>query len=164
MKFSEEFIKLRLSVGFLGEKSNFNWWNSDFLSESGDSFLSPVFARTIGLAKYHGVKEAAALKHDEFIGVGLVYHLFRLPEMYEQHLHEEISNEKAKKLPKNKNEAIETLEGLSRGKALVDEGPVYMGTLDELSESTIQELASLYLSAFKKDKKVYPYFKELDED
>jgi hypothetical protein len=33
------------------------------------------------------VKEAAARVHDEYIGVGKVYHLFRLPEHIEQALH-----------------------------------------------------------------------------
>lgn len=157
-------ITIRLSVGYLGEKSNFNWWNSEFMSSASDSFISPIFNRTTQLAKYNGVKEAAALKHDEYIGVGLVYHLFRLPEMLEQQLHEKVLEEKKRFNFTTNEEALAELEKLCDGINEKGEGPVYVGTIEELKvEKTMQKLAALYYSAFKSEFRVYPYFKDLDE-
>ena len=81
-----QIVRLRLLVGFLGERSQFNWWPSAFFISSSSAFLSPIFTKTAFTAQYHGVKEAASRVHDEHIGVGKVYHLFRLPETVEQTL------------------------------------------------------------------------------
>ena len=81
-------VRLRVIVGYLGEKAQFDWWQSGFFTPSSAAFLNPVFARTSALAQYHGVKEAARRLHDEHIGVGRMFHLFRLPETLEQSLFE----------------------------------------------------------------------------
>ena len=78
---------LRLLVGFLGEKDHFSWWQSSFFASGSNAFLAPVFPRTQLLAQLEGVTRAASLQHDDRIGVGDVYHLFRLPEDIEQGLH-----------------------------------------------------------------------------
>ena len=80
--------RLRVIVGYLGEKAQFDWWPSGFLTPSSAAFLNPVFARTTPLAQYQGIKEAARRVHDDHIGVGRVFHLFRLPETLEQSLFE----------------------------------------------------------------------------
>ena len=80
--------RLRLLVGFLGEQNHFNWWNCSFFSPSSKSFLAPVYGKTLFLAQYYGVQEAAIKVHDNYIGVGRgVFHSFRLPESIEQKLH-----------------------------------------------------------------------------
>jgi hypothetical protein len=81
-----QIASLRLLVGFLGEQSQFNWWSSSFFAANSRAFLSPVFSKTALIAQWQGVKEAASRVHDEPIGVGAVYHLFRLPEHIEQTL------------------------------------------------------------------------------
>jgi hypothetical protein len=84
----QEIARLRMIVGFLGEKGQHNWWSSEFFSATAPAFLNPVFGKTTTLAQYHGVKESARRVHDEHIGVGRVFHLFRLPESIEQALFE----------------------------------------------------------------------------
>lgn len=66
---------LRLTVGYLGESGQNGWWDSAFLSPASKSFLAPVFSKTTLLSQYHGVCQAASLVHDEFIGLGIHYHL-----------------------------------------------------------------------------------------
>lgn len=164
MNIHDQLITLRFTIGYLGEKSNLNWWNSEFMSSASDSFISPIFNRSTQLAKYNGVKEAAALKHDEYIGVGLVYHLFRLPEMIEQQLHERVLEDMKRFNFTTNEEAFAELEKLCDGINEKGEGPVYIGTLEQVKlEATIQKVAALYHSAFKSELKVYPYFKEINE-
>lgn len=67
----KETLKLRLLVGFLGEREQVGWWPSGFLSSTSHSFLSPMFSRTTPLARYTGVSEAARRIHDERIATGL---------------------------------------------------------------------------------------------
>src|SRR5579883_2609864 len=86
--------RLRILIGYLGESAQFGWWSSNFFGPGSKAFLSPVFARTSLLAQYHGVTAAAAKVHDEHIGVGRVYHLFRLPEDLEHALHVVLHDEK----------------------------------------------------------------------
>ena len=83
-----EITRLRMIVGYLGEKGQHNWWSSEFFSPTAPAFLNPVFGKTATLAQYHGVKEAARRVHDTHIGVGRVFHLFRLPESMEQAIFE----------------------------------------------------------------------------
>jgi len=79
--------QVRAVVGYLGERDQYAWWQSGFFSPTRNAFLSPIFPRTQILGQYTGVVRAAALVHDERIGVGNVYHLFRLPEDMEQGVH-----------------------------------------------------------------------------
>ena len=69
---------LRLAVGFLGEQEQAAWWPSVFLGRHAHAFLNPIFGSKTRIAQYHGITEAACRVHDESIGVGRVFHLFRL--------------------------------------------------------------------------------------
>ena len=71
--------ELRVLVGYLGEKGQANWWGSEFFSATATAFLAPIFNRSLFLAQYQGATAAAAKVHDEAIGVGRIFHLFRLP-------------------------------------------------------------------------------------
>ena len=71
--------ELRVLVSYLGEKGQANWWGSEFFSNTATAFLGPIFNRSLFLAQYQGATAAAAKVHDEAIGVGRIYHLFRLP-------------------------------------------------------------------------------------
>jgi hypothetical protein len=87
-----QIARLKLLVGFLGEQSQFNWWLSAFFAPSSSAFLAPVFSKNAFADQYHGVQEAASRVHDEHIGIGRVYHLFRLPEHVEQALFNSLQN------------------------------------------------------------------------
>jgi hypothetical protein len=91
----ESLAALRTLVGFLGEREQFAWWPSAFFAPGSQAFLLPLFARTRLLAQCNGVTQAAALVHDDRIGVGQVYHLFRLPEDMEQAIHRFLNDEAA---------------------------------------------------------------------
>ena len=84
---AQELLELRLLIAFLGERSQFAWWASSFFDNTSKPFLEPVFGKTAKLTQYHGAVEAARRVHDEHIGVGEVFHLFRMPEENEEDLH-----------------------------------------------------------------------------
>jgi hypothetical protein len=155
--------RLRCLVGFLGEQSQYNWWPSAFFTPSSRAFLTPMFSKTAFTAQYQGVKEAASRVHDEHIGVGKVYHLFRLPEYTEQalgtcvqepafvasvtpHLHDTAS-------------ALESLSTLAGSSDESTEGPVLVGAIGELAHKpTLRRLAQYYCSAFTGNTRTYPYY------
>jgi hypothetical protein len=85
-KLIHQIIGLRLAVGLLGEQEQSGWWPSRFLGRHAHAFLNPIFGGKTRMAQYHGVIEAACRIHDERIGVGRVFHLFRLPETIEQQM------------------------------------------------------------------------------
>lgn len=158
----EPVARLRLIVGFLGEKGQHAWWPTEFYSQTAPAFLSPIFAKTAALAQYHGVKEAAQLVHDERIGVGRVFHLFRLPETMEQLLFEflrdpEVLGQLTDTL-ETAVEATEQLEAIAKSTAPLREGPLQIGTIGDLdSNRWLAEAARCYLAAFQADARCFPY-------
>jgi hypothetical protein len=158
-----QIARLRLLVGFLGERSQFNWWPSAFFTPSSSAFLAPIFTKTAFMAQYHGVKEAAVRVHDEHIGVGKVYHLFRLPEHVEQtlvtHLRDQTFVDSVKPALEAQEQALESLTTLATSQTTIQEGPVLIGTIDELlAGRTLDLLAQFYRSAFTGHTHVYPYY------
>lgn len=162
----ELLTSLRLLVGFLGEKDQHAWWGGSFLAPTAGAFLDPVFGRTRVLAQYNGVSAAAALVHDERIGVGRVYHLFRLPEDLERaiHLGIEAESETAalEGLFSDAQTAMARLDELSAGDAPFGEGPVRV-SLDLRSPEAWRSAAALYRSAFRSNRQVFPFFDERNE-
>lgn len=161
----DKIVLVRCAVGYLGEKSQSNWWPSEFCSSTSDSFLSPVFANTKSLARYSGVVEAGRLVHDESIGVGQrVFHLFRLPAAMEQQLHEKVSSKELddgiSEVTNTIEDAKSLLEKYADGSNQTAEGPLAidnsMGFVDSAWLSTA---AQCYLSAFENDRKCFPYIK-----
>src|SRR5687767_14887500 len=147
------FLKLRLIVGYLGERSQFGWWSSTFFDASSKSFLEPSFPKTFPLAQYHGVTEAARRLHDEHIGIGRVSHLFRLPEELEQDLHKlmtwELKDEQLFSEIKNKETALQNLSEIAGLKGQESEGPLAIGKLADIRKATtLQKFAQTYLAAF----------------
>jgi hypothetical protein len=161
----ETIAKLRLYIGYLGEKNQFNWWASAFFSPSSSAFLEPLFGRTQILAQCNGATRAAALVHDEHIGVGHVYHLFRLPEDLEQGLHRELYDPKfGNMLPHNASPThiLESLGKLARTQKTEDAGPMRIGSISDLYLVVKwKHAAGLYVNAFQKEKEVYPYFADI---
>jgi hypothetical protein len=160
-----QLANLRLLVGYLGEQHQYNWWPSAFLTSSSSAFLVPVFSKTAFLAQYHGVKAAASRVHDEHIGLGKVYHLFRLPERLEQALfhrvHDQTFVDALQAPPHDKDQALEHLATWADSHPVSAEGPVLVGDIVALGHGkTLERLAQYYWSAFARNTRVYPYYGE----
>lgn len=152
-------LKLRLLVGFLGERAQFGWWPTGFYEPSGRLFLEPIFAKTSHLAQYHGVTEAARHHHDEALSVS-AFHLFHLPEEVEQDLHKLLREEGgvSAELARydSAQSALEALRGLSGGKMREAVGPVAIGQVADLAKH-LSDIAAIYASAFGSRAQAIPY-------
>ena len=155
--------RLRVIVGYLGEKAQFDWWPSGFLTPASVAFLNPVFARTTPLAQYQGIKEAARRVHDDHIGVGRVFHLFRLPETLEQSLFE-VLQDPARATAAHQDistqaTALAALQSFCRAPtAMQQQGPIQIGTSADLDDGTrIAAAAGCYHAAFTLRMRSYPY-------
>lgn len=161
-KTQTDFLLMRLLVGYLGEKSQFNWWPTSFMGTSSNIFLSPVFPRTTVLSQYHGILEAARKVHDDRIGVGNVFHLFRLPEALEHDLHSLISDGSfvlAQESVSSKESALAAIQTIADGDLTPTEGPVKIGSLQNLVTSVaIRDIGRHYVAAFNNSLITYPYF------
>lgn len=159
-----ELLELRLLVGFLGEKKQFAWWQSDFFNKTAPSFLNPVFPRTRFLAQFQGASAAARQCHDKSIGVGNVFHLFRLTEDLEQSFQEclgdpTIENEMSEVLS-NQDAALDCLKAKYGESEKANVGPVLIGDISEvISDQVMHSLAGTYVAGFLKETHVFPYLK-----
>jgi hypothetical protein len=154
---------LRFVVGFLGEKSQYNWWSSNFLNASTLKMLEFTFPRTANIAQYEAVSAAAARIHDGSIGIGKSFHLFRLPEFLEKSLLDEIQsdigNNKFVSVISSKESALEALTDLAGSASLTGEGPINVGQVNDGQwAKSISQIASAYLQAFNANQKAFPYF------
>jgi hypothetical protein len=161
----EQLSTYRLVVGYLGERDQFGWWQSSFFTQGSDAFLSPIFSKTQLLAQCNGVTRAAALIHDERIGVGNVYHLFRLPEDMEQSIHQGLHNpaieKNLKSIISSRDSALQYLGGQKNNKIMP--GPFHVGKLDAIRNLKVwQQIAGLYRYAFENKLEVFPYFSDLN--
>jgi len=159
----ETLLRLRLLVAFLGEKGQYAWWTSSFLGPTGAAVLTHMYPRTTHLAQYHGALEAARKVHDDLIGVGQVFHLFRAHEETEQDLHALIlacDSASFHSLTSGTDASrtnLHALAGESR-ESLV--GPVLIGEPSALlSHNALRRVAATYIHGFEADQKAFPYFK-----
>ena len=152
-------VKLRTCVGFMGEKEQASWWSSSFFSSSGGTFLSPVFPKTSTLARVNGASGAARLVHDEHIGVGDVYHLFRLPEKMELDISQLLAKDfTVLELITSVEVAQAALTELSAGENTRGVGP-HLIEGDVVDEGMIRRIASAYMHGFSSREIVYPYYR-----
>lgn len=162
----ENLAKYRMVVGYLGEKAQYGWWQSSFFTQGSQAFLLPIFGRTQTLAQCNGVTQAAALVHDERIGVGHVYHLFRLPEEIERAIHQSLQETTlAKALQKmiiKPETALDYLRKSADSKHSPDVGPIRMGNIKALRDTkTWQQVAGAYLFAFEQRALIFPYITDI---
>lgn len=160
-------ITLRLLVGYLGEKDQLNWWDTLFLSATGLEFLKINFPRTALSSGINSVSEAAKRIHDKYIGIGRVYHLFRLPSDLEEDIHFNLLHKTTNDLDeiansiRNRETALAALLQVAGESVKSPEGPVLIGKSKDLIRGPlIVEIARCYAEAFTKGKRVYPYFTE----
>ena len=164
-KIVELIVEARFLVGFLGEKEQSNWWGSSFLSKPSSAFLTPVFPKTTKIAQFHGISEAAKRVHDEHIGLGRNYHLYRLPDSIERSLANTLSDTNvAASILENISDsdtAMFSLSKLCTKSDEMEEGPIAVGDFsdDKLGELVKQSL-SHYLRAFQNDLKCFPYMRD----
>jgi len=163
----QEIGRLRVTVGYLGEKSQHGWWSSEFFSANAEAFLAPVFGKTVTLTQYHGASEAARRIHDEYIGIGRVFHLFRLPESVEQAVFEALQApdfchtlRTDIESRENAQAVIQALASPSTGgtAGAAQQGPIQVGTIDDIESSNwLSEVAHCYQAAFTAGVRAYPY-------
>lgn len=152
-------LKIRLLVGFLGERAQFAWWPTEFYESSGRLFLEPIFAKALHVSQYHGVVEAGRRHHDEHLNAGS-YHLFRLPEEIEQDLHILVQKQDGASLLNlichDSQFALDALLELAGAANKTGIGPVAIGHISDLVEH-LRDLASVYSAAFKSNAQSIPY-------
>ena len=152
-------LKIRLLVGYLGEQAQFGWWPTAYYEPPGHLFLEPAFPKTIQLAQYHGVIEAARRVHDDHLSVGS-FHLFRLPEEMEQDLHTllhtGLEHSFSPRLCQDKTVAVVELRNIAGDAKTNVAGPVSIGRVEQINKN-IQKLAATYQSAFDSGFHSFPY-------
>lgn len=159
----EYLAKLRIVIGYLGEREQFSWWQSSFFSAGSQAFLAPIFTRTQFLAQCSGVTRAAAGVHDERIGTGHVYHLFRLPEDMEQDIHQLLHspqlNQEIISSTIDKATALNFLQQEADTIASTAVGPTLIGNIKVLRNLTPWRIACAhYTYGFIKGVEIFPYF------
>jgi len=150
-------------VGLLGEKDHSDWWQSNFLSSTSDAFLQPAFPKSTFIAKYHGVVEAARRVHDDRVGTGRIFHLFRLPESLEQLCFDKLSDigvsEGIKSSIESASSALAELKKYVVEEVQFHEGPIRIGGNSAFKKPTwIPKVASHYDAAFNTGRLCLPYF------
>jgi len=159
----EDLIRLRAAVGLLGEAGQAAWWQSSWFSSSAPKFLSPIFGERRMQAQVDGVVESARRVHDERIGIGRVFHLFRLPETIERRLHDALREETfadaLSQVTSSHIEARKVLSELAGGGVDAAAGPIRVGPLVDLEGSAwVPAVAAHYASAFDGGIETFPYF------
>ena len=158
----KNYIVLRAVVVFLGEKDQFNWWNTQFLGNTGRKYLEFNFPRNTVAAGVSGASTAAKKLHDERIGKTRVFHLFRFPYEIEESIHTHLLNMEEDVLwdtITDKETASVVLTKLAGSTIDAPEGPVQVGQIKHiLKEGSVAEVAKQYLSAFEKNCITLPYF------
>lgn len=154
---------LRAVVGYLGEQSQSGWWQSSFFAPHSQAFLAHIVTRTQVLAQCTGMTRAAALVHDERIGVGQVNHLFRLPEDMEQGIHRVLHNPDLcthiTTQTADQSTALAHLDEMAAPTIITGVGPTWIDNNAALHTADSWSLvATHYLHAFRQGAQIYPYF------
>lgn len=162
----EQVISFRAVVSYLGEQQQAGWWQSAFWAQTADAFMAPVFPRSLFAAKVTGASAAARKLHDERIGIGRVFHLFRLPEDLEQAVHAALHQpeiiQSTTALLASRQSAEEFLESHCNSQHEVDShGPVLCGEISDFHKKSVTTaIAAAYLNGFRHATKVFPYLTE----
>lgn len=158
--------ELRILIGYLGEKGQTNWWGSEFFSTAAAAFLAPIFNRSLFLAQYQGATAAAAKVHDEAIGVGRIYHLFRLPIGLEQASADALNDttfvQTVQARLANRELALARLAELAGKAESASPGPVSLGQMSQDLKAELQRAAGFYRSAFTTGIQTFPYVREVE--
>lgn len=159
----ESATEIRVIVGYLAEQ-HANWFASQFFGTRSSAFLAPVFVRTAFQAQCNGVTMATARVHEEAIGVGRTHHLFRLPEVFEQGVANILADsnfaEKMKQHLARPEAAMSQLECLASPGIAIEGAQVVPGDFVDGVDELFGALAGVYLDAFRKGIKTFPFVRE----
>lgn len=148
---------LRLAVLIEGEKQPDLWWSSKGLSSEGQQDLIHIFPRTALTAAASHAQALALAHHDKNTRARGVYHLFRLPTVFEETIHRELIDQ----FPQNKGvleHPWEFADGLNLDSTTPSEGATNLGTLDLHLKKDLALLASTYKAAFDAGISTIPFF------
>ena len=163
---SQKIAELRVLIGYIGEKDQANWWGSEFYSSTATSFLTPIFNRSLFLARFQGANAAASKVHDEFIGIGRINHLFRLPIGLEQTAAEALNDsvfvDSLKIKISSRENALSHLAALAQSNSKAQSGPIAIGLMSEELDEKLIYAASLYHAAFEAGIKTFPYLRDVE--
>ena len=162
---SESLGRLRVLVSMLGEAAHAKWWRTEFLTAAGLRFLDRLYPRTSCSAALRATGAAARDLHDSSIGRGGVYHLFRLPELFEGQLHGLAGRGFFDQVLRDVGSSVEPseslltqFEGLAAELPETEPGPQRIGSVRDLRRGNlIGRWAGAYLHAFRKGYRVFPY-------
>lgn len=158
--------ELRVLIGYLGEKDQANWWGCEFFSATATAFLAPIFNRSLFLAQYQGATAAAAKVHDNAIGVGRIYHLFRLPIGLEQASADALNDatfvQAVQARLANRELALARLTELAEKAVSTSPGPVSLGQMSQDLKAELQRAAGFYCAAFTSGIQTFPYVREVE--
>jgi len=161
---ASQYATLRVIVGFLGEKSQKGWWDTDFLNPTGLQFLAINFPRSYLSAGCTSVTVAARRVHDELIGKSRVYHLFRFAQPDEEAIHQSLPHLDPTQILegiRTPESALKHLRTYFSEPVSAPVGPVQVGGIRQArGDFGIQEVAKHYYDAFLTDKRAYPYFRD----
>ncbi len=156
--------ELRVLVGLLGEQQQAGWWTSQFYSPTATAFLAPIFQRSLFHARYQGATAAAAKAHDEAIGVGRIFHLFRLPIGHEQAAADSLLDEEFVRdiqiHLRDRDQALARLAQIGVTHEAATAGPMAVGEMADELTPLLQRTAALYHSAFSAGIKTFPFIRE----
>lgn len=160
----ENICESRMIIGFLGEKNQASWWDCSFLSPSSTVFLVPVFPNSLMTAQYSGLCQAASIIHDDHIGLGKHYHIYRLPASIERALTKPLKNKTVAGListyVSSRESALNRLKELCTKKVDRAEGPVAVG---DFSDAKLNDLFKVslahYIDALEFGYKTFPYMR-----
>ena len=166
---STTLLDLRVLILALGEAHHAGWWRSQFLSPVGLSYLGRLYPRSSFAAAVRSATRAARAVHDNSIGIGNVYHLFRLPSSLEWQMDEALREVEAELWAR-------FAPRLGQREALLDEirllgdvsavarpasGPLRLGAMRDVGQpGGTAQLASVYYAAFRDGVKAFPYFED----
>jgi hypothetical protein len=165
--FIADLLRLRAIVAFLGEKKQFGWWDSSLLDPIGQKVMLTIFPRSASISALNASAEAARKVHDERIGRGRVYHLFRLPPITEQNLHTFGMESAPRELRDglNTETALAALGSFCESESQRGQGPMKIGTAEDLkTNECLTKIATAYFSAFSHNVETFPYFTGVNEE
>jgi hypothetical protein len=151
-------LQLRMLVGFLGERPQYGWWSSTYLTVANHHALTPAFGARWSIEQYRGVVEAARRVHDARVPAD-AQHLFHVSETIEHELFTLMTGTApAVTPPTSTGTALEMLRTIADPLVIPVDGPTAVGPAAELLEGRIvPALAAQYAAAFAHGGRSFPY-------
>lgn len=164
-KLIQDYIELRVVVGFLGSKQIDGWWDIDLLSKNGCDFLAHIFPRSNINGAITATVSAAQIVHDQKIGVGNAFHLFRLPALIESELFSAMKDNRLDfQLPESRENGLSRLEAMKDEISDFSQGAKMIGQAHLLGRRPVtRTMASYYHAAFSDGFQTFPYLTENGE-